>query len=78
MLVTDLAPAEEMVEGRIEAPPRTEHEAAILAALDRMALGEADPRATVTPAQVVAALVRLLVRRRVFTEQELLAELLRR
>jgi hypothetical protein len=73
------APAEEeQVEGRQPAPALTEEERAILDALDRLAGGAPAEPDIVKPAQAMAALVRVLIRRRVIGEREFLDELLRR
>jgi type IV pilus assembly protein PilB len=75
ILATDLAPGGEMVEGRTPKPrPLTPEEVAILDALDRLAEGHHAEPNIVKPTQAMAALVRLLLRKRVITEQEFLDE----
>jgi hypothetical protein len=74
ILATDLAPEEEMVEGRAAPRPLTPDELAILDALERLAGGHHAEPDIVKPAQAMAALVRLLLRKRVITEQEFLDE----
>jgi hypothetical protein len=71
VLATDLAPA------AAEAPQRelTEQEIAILDSLDRLASGAPAQPDIVKPAQAMAALIRLLIRKRMVTELEFLDEL---
>jgi hypothetical protein len=69
---------EEQVEGRQPAPALSEEERAILDALDRLAGGAPAEPEIVRPAQAMAALIRVLIRRRVISEREFLDELLRR
>jgi hypothetical protein len=71
ILATDLAPADDP--GALG--PR---ELALLDALDRMAAGGSAEPELVKPAQAVAAILRLLIRKRIVTEEELLEELTRR
>jgi len=61
------------------APQRelTEQEVEILAAIDRMAHGDEATPTVVHPAQLLAALVRLMLRKQWITEHELLDEILR-
>jgi hypothetical protein len=67
-----------MVEGRVHSRELTPEETAILDALDRLAHGgHAEPE-IVRPVQAMAALVRLLLRKRVISEQELVDELTRK
>lgn len=64
-----------MVEGRDPQRELTPREIEILEALDRLAGGgHAEPE-IVKPAQAMAAVIRLLLRKRVMTEQEFLDEL---
>lgn len=60
------------------APPRelTEQEVEILAAIDRLARGDEATPSAIRPAQLLAAVIRLMVRKQWITEQELLDELL--
>jgi hypothetical protein len=61
------------------APPPREHtseESLILAALDKMAAGDEAVPTVVRPAQLLAVLVRLMLRKQLITEQELLDEIL--
>lgn len=77
VLATELAPEEGTVEGRYPSRTLTDRELAILDELERLAGGaHADP-AVVKPAQAMAALIRLLIKRRIITEQDFLDELLR-
>jgi hypothetical protein len=71
VLATDLAPAPG------ERPQRelTEQEIAILESLDRLASGAPAQPDIVKPAQAMAALIRLLIRKRIVTELEFLDEL---
>jgi type IV pilus assembly protein PilB len=78
ILTGEPAPDEETFEGRRPVRELTAGEIEILAALGRLAAGGHAEPDIVKPAQVIAALVRLLFRRRVITEQELLDELSRR
>ncbi|BDG03979.1 GspE/PulE/PilB domain-containing protein [Anaeromyxobacter oryzae] len=78
VLATDLAPADEPAEGDPSARPLTEAEREILDALDRLAGGAPAEPDIVKPAQAMAAMIRLLIRRGFVTEQEFLDELLRR
>ncbi|HSM92885.1 MAG TPA: hypothetical protein VLT47_08330 [Anaeromyxobacteraceae bacterium] len=55
----------------------TSEESLILAALDKMAAGDDAVPTVVRPTQLVAAVVRLMIRKQLITEQELLDELLR-
>jgi hypothetical protein len=57
------------------ARPLTFEEVAILDALERLAGGHHAEPDIVKPAQAMAALVRLLIRKRIVTEQEFLDEL---
>ncbi|HEY6097839.1 MAG TPA: hypothetical protein VIW03_00320 [Anaeromyxobacter sp.] len=76
ILATDLAPEEDAVEGRSSPQrPLTPDETAILDALDRLAGGHHAEPEIVKPAQAMAALVRLLLRKRIVSEQEFLDEL---
>jgi hypothetical protein len=71
ILATDLAP--EGDPGALDA-----RELALLDALGRMAAGGSAEPELVKPAQAVAALLRLLLRKKLVTEEELLEELTRR
>jgi hypothetical protein len=66
---------EEMVEGRVPGRELTAHEAAILESLDQLASGAPAQPDVVKPAQAMAAMIRLLIRKRVVTELEFLDEL---
>jgi type IV pilus assembly protein PilB len=72
-----LVPEEEMVEGRVPIRELSPGDVAILDALDALARGEVDPASPVSPARLAAALLRLLLQKRLITEQELLDELAR-
>jgi hypothetical protein len=63
-----------------EASALTPRELALLDALERLASGEAPPSEpdVVKPVQAMAAIIRLLIRKRIVTEQEFLDELSRR
>jgi hypothetical protein len=76
--VSDLVLEEEPVEGRIPLRPLTPKEIVILDALDRLAAGQEDVPLPVKPSQVAAALLRIMLRQKIVTQQELLDELLRR
>jgi hypothetical protein len=78
ILATELAPDDEMVEGRYPTRPLTARELAILDALDRLAGGAHAEPEIVKPAQAMAALIRLLIRRKIVTEEEFLDELQRK
>jgi type II secretion system (T2SS) protein E len=73
-----LAPEEEMVEGRVPIRELSPRDVAILDALDQLARGVEDPASPITPARLAAALLRLLLGKRLVSEQELLDELSRR
>ncbi len=73
-----VAPPEETAHGVLSARPLTAAELQILEALDRLAGGAPAEPEIVKPAQAMAALIRLLIRRGIVTEQEFLEELLRR
>jgi hypothetical protein len=77
ILATDLAPEEEMVEGRVPIRELSPRDLAILDALERMASGASDPASAAWPTRVAAVLLRLLLKKRLVTEQELLDELTR-
>jgi hypothetical protein len=79
MELSQLAPEpadEELVEGRA-APARelTPQEIAILESLDQLASGAPAQPEVVKPAQAMAAMIRLLIRKRIVTELEFLDEL---
>jgi hypothetical protein len=73
ILATDLVPDDEPG-GR----PLTAAEIAILDSLDRLASGAHAEPEIVKPAQAMAALVRLLLRKGIIVERELLDELVRK
>jgi len=75
ILASDLAPYEEMVEGPQPTRDLTDEEMAILESLDRLASGAPAEPDIVKPAQAMAALIRLLIRRRIVSEQDFLDEL---
>jgi hypothetical protein len=77
ILATDLAPEDEPGEEQAQRPLRPE-EIAILDALERLAGGHHAEPEIVKPAQAMAALVRLLLRKRVISEQEFLDELVKK
>ena len=70
-----LAAEEEMVEGRIPMRELSARDLAVLDALERMARGEEVPASPVPPGRLAAVLLRLLVRKRLLSEDELLDEL---
>jgi type IV pilus assembly protein PilB len=72
-----LAPEEEMVEGRVPLRELSPRDVAILDALEQLARGAEVPGSPVTPARLAAALLRLLLEKRLVSEQELLDELTR-
>ena len=76
--VTELLLEEEAVEGRIALRPLTPKEVVILDALERLAAGQEDVPLPVKPTQVAAALLRIMLRHKIVTQQELLDELLRK
>jgi hypothetical protein len=76
--VTELVLEEEAVEGRIALRPLTPKEVVILDALERLAAGQEDVPLPVKPTQVAAALLRIMLRHKIVTQQELLDELLRK
>lgn len=73
-----LAPEEEMVEGRVPIRELSPRDVAILDALDQIARGVEDPSAPIKPARLAATLLRLLLKKRLISEAELLDELSRR
>jgi type II secretion system (T2SS) protein E len=75
ILATDLAPQEAPAPPAPDARPLTPDEVAILEALERLASGHHAEPEIVKPAQAMAALVRLLIRKRIVSEQEFLDEL---
>jgi len=80
--LSQLAPEpvdEEMVEGRT-APGRdlSPQEMAILESLDQLASGAPAQPDVVKPAQAMAAMIRLLIRKRIVTELEFLDELMKK
>jgi hypothetical protein len=70
-------PEEEMVEGRVPIRELSPGDVAILDALDALARGVVDPASPVPPARLAAALLRLLLQKKLVSEQELLDELAR-
>jgi hypothetical protein len=66
---------EEMVEGRSPSRELTAREIAILESLDQLASGAPAQPDVVKPAQAMAAMIRLLIRKRVVSELEFLDEL---
>jgi hypothetical protein len=69
---------EEAVEGRIPLRPLTPKEIVVLDALERLAAGQDDVPLPVKPSQVAAALLRIMLRLKIVSQQELLDELLRK
>jgi hypothetical protein len=67
----------EGAEGAYPQRELTEEEVEVLAALDRLAHGDEATPTVVRPAQLVAALIRLMLRKQWITEHELLDEILR-
>jgi type IV pilus assembly protein PilB len=76
--VTEVLLEEEAVEGRIALRALTPKEVVILDALERLAAGQEDVALPVKPSQVAAALLRIMLRHKIVTQQELLDELLRK
>jgi len=76
--VTEVVLEEEAVEGRIALRALTPKEVVILDALERLAAGQEDVALPVKPSQVAAALLRIMLRHKIVTQQELLDELLRK
>jgi hypothetical protein len=68
---------EEWVEGPVRSRELTAEETMILDELARMAAGDEAAATIVRPAQLLATLIRLLIRKQLVTEQELLDEILR-
>jgi type IV pilus assembly protein PilB len=75
---TELVLEEEAVEGRLALRPLTPKEVVVLDALERLAAGQEDVPLPVKPSQVAAALLRIMLRQKIVTQQELLDELLRK
>ena len=69
---------EEMVEGRVALRELSPRDVAILDALERLANGQEDAGSPLRPGQAAAALLRLLVKKKLISEAELLDELSRR
>lgn len=67
-----------MVEGRVPIRELSPRDVTILDALDQIGRGVEDPASPVKPARLGAALLRLLLKKRLITEAELLDELSRR
>jgi Type II secretion system (T2SS), protein E, N-terminal domain len=76
--VADVVFEEEASEGRIPLRPLTPKEIVVLDALERLAAGQDDVPLPVKPSQVAAALLRIMLRQKIVTQQELLDELLRK
>jgi type IV pilus assembly protein PilB len=68
---------EEWVEGPVRPRELTAEESMILDEIGRMAGGDDSAATIVRPAQLLATLIRLLIRKQLITEQELLDEILR-
>jgi len=73
-----LAPEDEMVEGRVPIRELSQRDVAILDALDQIARGVEDPASPVKASRVAATLLRLLLKKKLIGEAELLDELSRR
>jgi hypothetical protein len=73
VLASDLAPAEPGGEG--ESRDLSEREIAILESLDRLADGAPAEPDLVKPTQAMAAMIRLLIRKHIVSEQDFLDEL---
>jgi hypothetical protein len=69
---------DEVVEGGAGRRELTAREIAILDSLDKLASGEPAQPEIVKPAQAMAAMIRLLIRRRIVTDLEFLDELSRK
>jgi hypothetical protein len=69
---------EELLEGRVPLRPLTPKEIVVLDALERLAAGQEDVPLPVKPSQVAAALLRIMLRKKIVSQQELLDELLRK
>jgi len=74
ILASELAPQEELVDGQ-SSRELTPRELAILESLDRLADGAPAEPEVVKPTQAMAAMIRLLIRKRIVSEQEFLDEL---
>ncbi len=75
ILASDLAPQEGMVDGRLASRELSPRETAILESLDRLADGSPAEPEVVKPAQAMAAMIRLLIRTGIVSEQDFLDEL---
>jgi hypothetical protein len=73
VLASELAP-----DGADASPELSPRELALIDALDRLAAGGPSEPDVVKPVQAMAAMIRLLIRKRIVTEQEFLDELSRR
>jgi type IV pilus assembly protein PilB len=73
-----LVPEEEMVEGRVPIRELSPRDVAILDALDQLARGVEDPASPLKATRVAATLLRLLLKKKLVGEAELLDELSRR
>lgn len=69
---------EEVTGGSVALRPLTPKEVVVLDALERLAAGQEDVPLPVKPSQVAAALLRIMLRKKIVTQQELLDELLRK
>jgi hypothetical protein len=78
VLATDLAPDDEPVAPRDAQRSLSDREREILGSLERLASGAPAEPEIVKPAQAMAAMIRLLIRRGVVSDLEFLDELLRR
>jgi hypothetical protein len=72
ILATDLLAEEEMVEGRSRPRGLTDDDVQILEAIERLAGGAHAEPDIVKPAQAMAAVIRLLIQKRIITEEEFL------
>ena len=73
----EVPPEEQWVEGEVRPRELTAEESMILDELGRLAGGDDAAPTIVRPAQLLATLIRLLMRKQLITEQELLDEILR-
>lgn len=76
--VPDVVFEEEVDEGHVPLRPLTPKEIVVLDALERLAAGQDDVPLPVKPSQVAAALLRIMLRQKIVSQQELLDELLRK
>jgi hypothetical protein len=75
ILASDLAPEGDRADGTEESRDLTPRELAILESLDRLADGAPAEPDVIKPTQAVAAMIRLLIRKRIVSEQDFLDEL---